>query len=114
MMPLRRGKSEMAAEAASPDVWVNVGGVIAAVIFGVAGYFEPKLLNKTPAKVGPVIAGIGLALGDREQSERLIEAAQRCAAALEQLADKRQSEIDEKLQELLERIRTSRRRGEGD
>lgn len=88
----------------APDLWVQIGGLIAALAAGAAGYFGRELLGKSSPKVDPVITGIGLALGDKEQSERLIDELRRIAVALEALADKRQSEIDEKLEELLERI----------
>lgn len=97
MTPTRGGKKVEAGN----EIWVP-----AAVFFGTAiaafiGYFR-KL--PAPKAQDPVIAGIAVAYGDREQTERLIGEVKRCATALEVLADRRTEEIEEMHQKLLDRL----------
>lgn len=95
----------MAGEASSPDIWVNIGGIIAAILAGVAGYFGRSLIGKEPPKADPVLTGIGLALGDKEQTERLLAVLERMANALEAMADRKQADMHDTLEELLEAVK---------
>lgn len=95
----------------TPDVWANLGILLAAAVAALAGYFGPRVFRKTPApKTDPVLTGIGLALGDKEQSERMVECLDRIARALEAIADKRQTEMQDTMEEILERLSDKEKR----
>ena len=94
-----------------PDFWANAGVLIAAAVAALAGYYGPRVFGKSPpAKVDPVLSGIALALGDKEQSERIIATLERIARALEAIADKRQNDMQETLEELVASIKPRRPR----
>ncbi len=67
---------------------------------------------KQPAKQDPVLTGIGMAFGDREQTERLIAVFARCAIALETLADRRASELEDMHRQVMDRLDMQHRREE--
>lgn len=106
----------MTPEATNPDVWFQVGGIAAALLAGAAGYFWTRMWGKQPQPPGhPVLTGIGMAIGDRDQAERQIVMLERIAKALEVIADRRQHDMQETLDELVEQLkqkemRPSRRR----
>ncbi|RWF66827.1 hypothetical protein [Mesorhizobium sp.] len=84
--------------------WNNLltlaGVFIGAAVAAYVGYSK-----RWPAKPdGPVLTAIGVELGNREQTERLIGFVARCATALEVLADRRTEELSDMHQELLDRL----------
>lgn len=99
--------------AETPDVWANLGILLAAAVAALAGYFGPKVFNKTSpsvAKTDPLIMGLGMALGDKEQTERMIECQMRIAKALEALADHRQAEMQDTMEQILARLSAQEKR----
>lgn len=95
----------------TPDVWANLGILLATAVAALAGYFGPRVFGKTPpaaAKADPVLMGVGVAFGDKEQSERMIECLDRIATALEAIADRRQSEMQDTMEEILDRLNRDR------
>lgn len=96
----------------TPDQ-LGAGFVGLVIVLGAIGQYLRSL--KTPPAVkatDPVIAGIAVAYGDKEQTERLIATLGRCATALEALADKRADEMEEMQKALLERLDAADRRAE--
>ncbi|HTV67501.1 MAG TPA: hypothetical protein VMF90_03095 [Rhizobiaceae bacterium] len=86
----------------SPDFWTNLGILLAAVVAGLAGYYGPRLRQPpAPVKIDPVVAGIGLELGNRQQLDLLIQAVNRVADVLD---GKKTAGIEETLKEILERM----------
>lgn len=93
------------------DFWTNAGVLVAATIAMLAGYYGPKVFAKPDAaKHDPVLTGIGLAFGDKDQTERMIGFLERIAKAAEALANHRQAEMTEKMDELLERLEQAERK----
>jgi hypothetical protein len=87
------------------EVWI--AGIYSAILFfAVLGRY--LLLPKRAMGADPVLAGVGLELGTREQIDHLVLQVKRCADALERLADKRQDEIQETLEEIVEEMRRPR------
>lgn len=78
------------------------GVALVIIIAGIGNYL--RSLRDKPRPVDPVLAGVGLAFGDKEQTERLISVHMRVAAALETLADKRTDEMAEMHRQLLDRL----------
>ena len=92
--------------------WNNIltltGVFLGTAIAAYVGYSR-----KWPTKpVDPVLAGVGLGFGDKEQGERLISEMRRCADSLEVLADKRTDEMAEMHRVLLDRLDAQERREE--
>lgn len=89
------------------EVWVAgvYGGVILLAALG-----RYVALPRHAAKHDPVLAGVGIELGNREQTERLIGEVHGCRIALEVLADRRTEEFEEMHKELLERMDAQERR----
>ena len=83
---------------------VFIGAATAAYV----GYSK-KWTNKADHTV---LAGVGIELGSREQSERLIGEVRGCRLALEALADKQRSEMEELHRSLLDRLDAQERREE--
>jgi len=82
-----------------PEVWIAAiyGGLL--LLAGVGRYLTRK--KEAPKPPDSMLAAIGLEFGTREQGERVIAELKRIA---DTLADKKQHEIDDKLDELLERM----------
>lgn len=78
-------------------------GVAIVIIVGAIGRYLAGLNGRT-RQIDPVLAGVGLAFGDKEQTERLISVQTRIAVALESLADKRTDEMAEMHRQLLDRL----------
>ncbi|MER9196416.1 hypothetical protein NKI13_24545 [Mesorhizobium australicum] len=91
------------------EAWIAsaYGGII--LLAAVGRYLT---LPRHAAKNDPVLAGVGLELGSREQTERLIGEVHGIRIAVEILADRRTEEFQEMHQELLERMDTQERRKE--
>lgn len=96
------------------DIWANFGVFLAAFVALLSGYYGRPWLAKTvpDRRADPVITGIGLALGDKEQQERLISVHERMlpiferiARSLESIADERQNDMKDTLEELLETVK---------
>jgi hypothetical protein len=85
----------------TPEV-LATGAVGLVVVIGAIGQYL-KSLKTTPAQ-SSVLQGVGIELGNREQTERLIGVQTRIAVALEALADKRTSEMEDIHRELLDRL----------
>jgi hypothetical protein len=84
--------------------WTNaitlVGVFIGAATAAYVGYSK-----RWPAKPeSPMLTAIGVELGNREQTERLISEVHGCRVALEVLADRRTEEFQDMHKELLERL----------
>ena len=87
------------------ETFLMIGGFVAAFLAGVFGYLKrPKEMTR----VDPVIAGVGLEYGNREQMERLIAETKRQAEALtrcaEQLAVLASAFVDEKTESINDRL----------
>lgn len=94
------------------DFWTNAGVLIAAVVAMLAGYYGPRVFAKPAGEASrhdPVLTGIGMAFGDKEQQERLISGVERIAKAAETLADQKQADMSEKMDELLQRLEQAER-----
>lgn len=74
----------------------GVVGII--VVVGAIGQYLRTFKAKTP---DPVLAGVGIELGNREQAERVIAQLKRIADAL---ADKNASDISNRLEDLAEKV----------
>jgi hypothetical protein len=81
----------------------------AIVIIGAIGRYLQAIREKPPTSATTALQAIGASWGDKEQTERLIDAVGRCADALEVLADKR---ADDMHKELLAHIDMKERREE--
>lgn len=95
------------------DIWANLGILLSAVVVTLAGYYGPTLLKKAnvqplpaapPGTQSAVLAGIGIELGAKDQTERLIAEVKGCRVALEALADRRTQTLEDMQKELLERL----------
>lgn len=96
----------------TPDQ-LGAGFVGLVIVLGAMGQYLRSLRASPAVKAtDPVLAGIAVAFGDREQGERLITVLERCAKALEALADKRADEMEEMQKALLERLDAADRRAE--
>lgn len=82
----------------TPDI-LGAGFVGLVVILGAIGQYLRSL--RQPAKQDPVLAGVGLELGTREQTERLIAAINRVADVL---SDKNTAGINDRLEGLTEQV----------
>lgn len=85
----------------SPDLWANLGVLLAAGVAALTGYFGPKIFSKTPPNPLPksdaVVASVGLELGNRLQMDQVIVQLCRIADALE---NKKQADLVDMLKEL--------------
>ncbi len=78
----------------------NAAAFIAFLLAGLWAYFRsPK---PQPPVASPVLAGVGMELGNREQTERLIAAINRVA---DEIANRKTDEMTDTMNELLERLR---------
>lgn len=89
------------------EAWIAgaYGGIILLAALG-----RYLTLPKHAAKHDPILASVGLELGNREQTERLIGEVHGCRVALEVLADRRTEEFQDMHKELLERMDEQERR----
>jgi len=78
-----------------------VGGFIA---LGAIGHYLRSLRAKPTPAPDTAIVGIGMELGNREQTERLIAQVTRIADGMDILADKRTDEMEEIHKNLLARL----------
>lgn len=84
------------------EILTNLGVVLAGMLGIWAAYFK-KTPPPTP-KPEAVLTGVGLEIGNRFQIDEQNSQLRRIADALEILADRRQANLEHKLDELLERI----------
>lgn len=82
---------------------LGTAAVGAVVVVGAIGNYL-RTLRERPRGLDAVVAGVGLGFGDKEQTERVIAVLDRCAKALEALADKRTDEMEEMHKTLLDRL----------
>ena len=80
---------------------LGTAAVGAIVVVGAIGNYLRGLKARPQ---DPVLTGIGIELGNREQTERLISVQTRIAVAMETMADKRTTEMEDIHRELLERL----------
>lgn len=86
---------------------------LAGVFIGAATAAYVGYSKKWTTKIDhPVLAGVGIELGNREQTERLIGEVRGMRVALEILADRRTEEMEEMHKALLERLDAQERREE--
>jgi len=88
---------------------LGTGAVGAVVILGAVGNYLLSL-RRAPRSMDSVLTGIGLAFGDKEQSERVISALVRIAAAVESMADRDRADMKQMLEDLGEEVRGRPRR----
>lgn len=81
------------------------------IILGAVGNYL-RSREKPTHRPDPVLTGIGLAYGDREQCERLITVLTRMSRALDILADRRTDEMEDMHRALLDRLDAQERREE--
>jgi hypothetical protein len=91
------------------DSLKSAAAFIAFVLAGLWAYFRPPRRQPSP---NPVLTGVGIELGNREQTERLIGEVHGCRVALEVLADRRTEEMEDMHKALLERLDAQERREE--
>lgn len=87
----------------TPEI-LSAGVVGAIVVLGAIGQYLRTRQQAPRTGLDPSLQVIGADLGNREQMERLIVVVTRVAVALETIADRKQSEMGEKLDELLEQL----------
>lgn len=80
--------------------WARGVFYIVLAVGGAILFLHSKSKSAPPA-LSPSMASIGMELGNKEQTERLVAAVVRIGDIL---ADKKQHEMDDKLDELLERM----------
>ena len=87
----------------SAEFWTNVGVVLAATVAALAGYFSRTIfgVSSSSPKADPVLTGIGVELGNRQQIGDLVTAVNRVADAIE---GKKQASIEGKIDDILDRI----------
>lgn len=93
------------------DSLKSAAAFIAFILAGLWAYFRPQ---RRPATQSPVLTGVGIELGNREQTERLVGEVHGCRVALEALADKRVDEMEDIHKALLECMDAQERREEQD
>lgn len=82
------------------NIGTSLGWLIAAGLSGLVMYWK----TKPPRPADPVLAGVGMELGNKLQMEQLTHEVKRCADSLAILADRKQAVIEDKLAEVLERL----------
>jgi hypothetical protein len=81
------------------------------IILGAVGNYL-RSLKALPSQPDAVLRGIGMELGDKDQTERLIAQVKRIADGMDILADKRTDEMEEIHKTLLARLDMQERREE--
>lgn len=92
------------------EIVTNLGILIGAVFAGIFTYNRTTKPSSPTVTTDAVVAGVGVELGNRHQTEQLIAEVRRCADCLEILADRKREETEEKLDEILERLDERERR----
>ncbi len=95
----------------TPDL-LGAGFVGLVIVIGAIGNYLRSLKGNSAITHGPVLAGIGMELGNKEQTERVIVELAGIRKAVEILADKRTDEIEEMHRALLDRLDAQERREE--
>jgi hypothetical protein len=83
------------------DSLKSAAAFIAFVLAGLWAYFRPQ---RAAPPSNSILAGVGIELGNREQTERLISEVHGIRVAVEILADRRTEEMEDIHRELLERL----------
>lgn len=86
------------------EILTYAGVFVGGIILVLAGY------KQKPKEQNTVVAGVGLELGNRAQMDMLITEVKRCADSLAVLADRKQAAIEDRLDEVLERLEERERR----
>lgn len=88
------------------EILTYLGVFVGGIILTLAGY------GKKPKAPEPdaMVAGVGLELGNRLQTDQIIQQLKRIADSLAALADQREAARDEMMKEMLERLDESERR----
>ena len=82
----------------TPEILANAAVGLLVIVGAVGVYLRGRRL---PAKVDPILAGVGLGYVEKEQMERLIAEVKRIADAI---TDKNTADINDKLEHLAERL----------
>jgi len=90
------------------EIWTNLGIFFGGIFLAIAAYYGKKVPPAPPAS-SPVLASVGLELGNRDQVERMIHELKRIADALQSLSDHRQADMQDAMEELLEKMRAAER-----
>lgn len=95
-------------------VWVQgIYGVL--LFFGALAMYLNRPKAPPPANSSStrsIISGIGAGWTEVEATERFLAMIERCTKSLETLADKKQNEVTEKLDELLRQLKETERANE--
>jgi hypothetical protein len=97
---MQRGEKPVSLNEIDTYAGVVVGGIILVLL----GY------KQKPKEPDSVVASVGLELGNRAQMDMLITEVKRCADSLGILADRKQAAIEDRLDEVLERLEERERR----
>ncbi len=92
----------------SNEVLASAAFFIASVLAALWTYIRKP--PPSPATTSTVITGIGGEFGNRQQMDMLIIEVKRIADALQALSDQKQNDMNEKMDELLERLADAERR----
>jgi hypothetical protein len=87
---------------------LGAGVVGLLVIFSAVGSYINGRRNAH--KLDPVTAGVAGGFVDHDLMRQLVDQVKRCADALERLADKKQDEMRETLEEIADELKRPRRR----
>jgi hypothetical protein len=88
------------------EILTYLGVFVGGVMLTLAGYGKkPK-----PPEQESVVAGIGMELGNRMQTDQIIHELKRIADSLEAISDRREAARDEMMREMLERLEDKERR----
>jgi hypothetical protein len=88
------------------EILTYLGVFVGGVMLTLAGYGKkPK-----PPEQESVVAGIGMELGNRMQTDQIIHELKRIADSLAAISDRREAARDEMMREMLERLEDKERR----
>lgn len=86
--------------------WDSIAVLIGAGLgAAVAAYFGYSKKWPDKPQQDPVLAGIGLELGNREQGDRLITEVAGIRKAVETIADRKQNDMQDTLEEIVEQLK---------
>ena len=87
--------------------WANVGVLLGALVAIIGGYRSWSKAQAAKGTEHAVIAGFGMGCGNKEMVEQLTRIADACEA----VADQKQTEMQETMENLLKRLDESEQRG---
>ena len=86
----------------TPELLGTAAVGIIVILGAIGNYLRTR---QQPTHVNPIATGIGGGFLDREQMERLVVNTARIAAAVETIADRRQTDMQETLHEIAEQMK---------